>query len=1067
MKCIATKYSQFLYVFTIFLFLTFSSNSQTLDTNYFRNYKPRSIGPAGMSGRVTAIDVDLSNKSRMFVGTASGGVWYSESGGVDWEPIFDKEITQSIGAVKIQQSNPDVIWVGTGEGNPRNSQNFGKGIFKSIDGGKTWQNMGLPATKAIHRIIIHRDNPDVVFLGVMGVAYGENEERGVYKTTDGGKTWKKILYLSPKTGCADLVVDPNNPNKMFAAMYEYKREPWFFTSGGKTSGLYVTYDGGDTWTNLTDKSRTEGKSKNGLPTGEIGRIGIAIAKNNTKVVYATIESKNNALYRSKDGGNNWSMVNDKEVGDRPFYYSEIYVDPTNENRIYDINSIVKKSEDGGKSFSTLIPYSGIHPDHHAWWIDPQNPSFMIDGNDGGMAISYDMGKNWRFVENLPVGQFYHINYDMETPYNVYGGLQDNGSWRGPSDVWARGGIQNHYWKEVMFGDGFNVVPDKSDSRFGYAMWQGGNLARYDILTGASYNIKPAHPEGKPLRFHWNAAIAHDEFDNKTLYYGSQYLHKSTDRGENWTIISPDLTTNDSTKQKYGESGGLTADVTDAENHTTILAISPSKLNKNIIWVGTDDGNVQVTKDGGKTWTNTSLNMKNVPSGSWVCRVSASSYNENEAFAVINNYRRNDFKPYIMQTKDGGKTWTNIVEKSNIPTYSLSFVQDTEVPELMFVGCDEGLYVSLDAGQNWSKWTNGYPSCPTIDLKLHPRENDLIIGTFGRAIWIMDDISFFRNYIKNHKSKNTNRISLAKINDAIYHNYASMPGTHFPGDGAYRGQGSGFGAMITALVNKNLDAKKDSTIIKNAGKSLDSIYVYIKNDKNETIRFLRFKADSGYNRVYWDLAEKGIRYPGSKKSKNIDSDNGGMTVLPGVYNVVVEYMDSKDSQNVNVEYDKRIPTKIEEFKEQIKFTKELEKRFELVTEVSDRFNETDETLEFIEKQIKFLDDSTQKKFNEKLKTVKDSLKTIKDLVFFTTEKQGIIRRPDIISDNLWGVSSYINEAMSYPNTTHKYALNKVDKQIDVLIEKANNFYEKDWANFRDEVSKITINPFKEIKKFEKK
>ncbi|MGY8887004.1 MAG: WD40/YVTN/BNR-like repeat-containing protein, partial [Flavobacteriales bacterium] len=422
----------------ILLVITSSLFAQEFSMEILKDVKPRNIGPGGMSGRVTAIDVVTSNPDVMYVGTASGGLWKSTSGGIKWNPVFDNEATASIGAVAIQQSNPSVIWVGTGEGNPRNSLNGGYGVYRSLDGGKNWDLMGLEKTRHIHRVIIDPTNPNTVYVGAIGSPWGEHPERGVFKTTDGGKTWNKILFTNIKAGVGDMVMDPTNPNKLIVAMWEHKRDPWFFKSGGEGSGLYVTHNGGDSWEKRTDKD--------GLPKGELGRIGIAIAPNKPNIVYALIEAKKNALYKSEDGGFTFKKINDKnDIGNRPFYYSDLSVDPENENRVFSVFTYVNVSEDGGKNFEQLMPAygvdNGVHPDHHAWWIHPSDGSFMIDGNDGGMNITRDGGKTWRFIGNLPVAQFYHINVDNEFPYNVYGGMQDNGSWRGPAYVWKAQGIR--------------------------------------------------------------------------------------------------------------------------------------------------------------------------------------------------------------------------------------------------------------------------------------------------------------------------------------------------------------------------------------------------------------------------------------------------------------------------------------------------------------------------------------------------------------------------------------------------------------------------------------------------
>ena len=733
-------------VFLTFTILSSILSAQDFSVDYIQNKHPRNIGPGGMSGRVTSIDVVISDPDIMYAGTASGGVWKSTSGGIKWKPIFDNEVTASVGAIAIQQSNPSVIWVGTGEGNPRNSLNGGYGIYKSLDGGKNWKLMGLEKTRHIHRVIVDPTDPNTVYVAAIGSPWGEHPERGVFKTTDGGKTWNKILFTNNKTGAADLVMDPTNPNKLVAALWEHKRDPWFFKSGGEGSGLYITHNGGKTWEKKTDKD--------GLPKGDLGRIGITIAPNKPNIIYALIESKKNALYKSEDGGFTWKKTNDKsDIGNRPFYYSDIYVDPQNENRVYSVFTYVNVSEDGGKNFTQLMPAyradNGVHPDHHAWWIHPEDGNFMIDGNDGGLNITRDGGKTWRFIGNLPVAQFYHINVDNEYPYNVYGGMQDNGSWRGPAYVWKDQGIRNSYWQEISFGDGFDVVPDKDDSRYGWSMSQQGFVSRYDWMTGNNYTVRPTHadPDTK-LRFNWNAAINIDPFNNNTLYFGSQFVHKSTDKGLTWQVISPDLTTNNPEKLKQAESGGLTMDATGAENHCTILVIEPSPLEQNMLWAATDDGRVHITKNGGDNWIDVSKNIKGLPNGSWIVQIKASNKKKGEALLVANDYRRFNYTPYAYKTVDYGATWKRIVGQNDVKSYALSIVEDPVEKNLLFLGTDDGLYISLNAGNEWTKWTSGFPTVSVKDLIIHPREHDLIIGTFGRAAWILDDIRPLRAIAKN-------------------------------------------------------------------------------------------------------------------------------------------------------------------------------------------------------------------------------------------------------------------------------------------------------------------------------
>ncbi|MEN0003054.1 MAG: hypothetical protein AAF798_02880, partial [Bacteroidota bacterium] len=882
--------------FTVFLcLLGLSLMGQKLDRDLLKGLAPRSIGPAGMSGRVTAVDVNLSNPDEIYVGTASGGLWKSEGGGVAWTPIFDSLEVASIGSIAINQKNPDEIWVGTGEGNPRNSQTSGGGIYRSLDAGRTWQRMGLEKTRNIHRIIIHRDNPDIIFAGAIGYAWGDSEHRGVYRSKDGGKTWEQVLYVSERTGAADFDVDPNNPDKLFVNMWEYRRWPWFFKSGGPNSGLYVTLDGGDTWTKRTHKD--------GLPKGDIGKVGIAIAPSNPDVVYALVESKKNALYRSDDGGFKWRKVADKNIGDRPFYYADMSVDPTNENRIYNVFSNVTVSEDGGKTFKTLLGWDNIHGDHHYWWIHPDNPNYMIDGNDGGLAITRDRGKTWRFVENLPLAQFYHIQVDNEYPYNVLGGMQDNGTWRGPSQAWQAGGITNARWDEIGFGDGFDVVVDHEDANMGYVMWQGGNLSTINFTTGAQAWIKPQpDPENyTPLRFNWNAPVATDPLDPSTLFYGSQFVHRSMDRGKSWEIISPDLTTNDPEKLKQKESGGLTYDVTGAENHCTVLAIAPSPKKKGLVWIGTDDGNIQYRNDR-KEWVNVTKNLKGVAAGSWVAQIHASPFDEKEAYAVINDYRRDNWAPYLMRTRDMGKTWENLVDKKQVEGYCLSWVQDPEEKNLQFLGTEFGLYVSIDEGENWTKWATNYPTVPTIDMKIHPREHDLVIGTFGRAAYILDDIRPLRELARQRKAIVDSELYVFPTPEAYLVSYRSYAGTRFTGNAYYKGTDRPYGALVSFYVNEIL--KKDG---EGMAAAVDTAMVEVRAAGSEKmIRRFKTAIKKGMNRVSWGLEIDGVRMPMQPKPAVKDTlFPAGRPVLPGTYDVTIRYGTLAKTVPVNVNADPRI------------------------------------------------------------------------------------------------------------------------------------------------------------------
>ena len=1078
------------------LFMSAIAQAQTININqHFKNWKPRNIGPSGMSGRIVAIDAIHSNPNIIYLGAASGGVWKTSNGGSQWDPIFDEQPLLNIGSIAIQQSNPAVVWVGTGEGNPRNSLNIGEGIYKTLDAGKTWKRMGLEKTRNIHRVIIDPTNPNIVYAASIGNPYSEHPERGVYKSTDGGETWAKVLYVNDTTGCAELVMDPSNPNKLIASMWQHRRQPWTFKSGGPGSGLYITVDGGKNWKKL-DK-------EDGIPEGQLGRIGIAFARSMPLRVYAKIESAKNGFYKSDDGGFKWTLVNSDpaQVTDRPFYYQEIYVDPKNENRIYDIHSTVTFSEDGGRSFQSLIPYSGIHPDHHAWWINPNDPNFIIEGNDGGIGISRDRGANWVFDEKLPVGQFYHINVDNEMPYNVMGGMQDNGSWRGPAYTFTNGGIRNYYWENVGGGDGFDVMPDPDDANWIYSMSQGGNVGKQNIKTGERWFIKPTSIDlNIKLRFNWNSAIAQDPFDNNTVYYGSQFLNKSSNKGAAWEIISPDLTTNNPEQQKQDETGGLTLDITGAETFNTIITIAPSPKQKGVLWVGTDDGNIQLTIDGGKTWTNFRGKIPGMPTGAWVPQIQASRHNAGEAFVVTNDYRRGDFKPYIFRTTDFGKTWTRLLDENKVKGYALCILQDPTEANLIFTGTEHGLWVSLDNGVTFQQWKNGYPSVSTYDLAIQEREADLAIATFGRSLWILDDIRPLRKLasVKGTLAKN---LTVFPAPDAYQIAYRPATGYEWSLAGLWDAENKRRGAAITYLINKLPEPpRRDSTAtpIQNnettppevrpgggqgagrggqgggrggfavrggaGGSSRDSVWVRIYNDKNELIRTTRWKADTGFNRSYWGMEEKGFRQPGSPKPKPEAPEPGGLQVLSGTYKVVITLGREADSTLITIKDDPRIGNRDEAKKAQRKLYQRLRTSTDKLTEAMDRLTDASEVLTKISAQLQNLEGKEIDSLRKTTKALQDSIKVIREFISGkTSDRQGITRSSDpTVMTRMQEANQYIGSKLIGPGPQEEALVGNAEKLIAEALQKTNNFFEGKWKDYHKQVEETKINLFKDYK-----
>jgi photosystem II stability/assembly factor-like uncharacterized protein len=711
----------------------------TLDSDVISGLPIRSIGPAVMGGRIADIEaVREDGKLTVYVGSASGGVWRSRDGGITFKPVFDKQPTQSIGSIAIDPSDPKTVWVGTGESWARNSVSVGTGVYVSHDGGDNWQSVGLADSEHVARILIDPKDGKTVYACALGHLWNSNTERGVYKTTDGGKTWNKLFYRNDSTGCAEMAMDPQNPAIVYAAMWDVRREPWNFRSGGPGGGLFKSTDAGATWHEL----------RKGLPEGDLGRIGMAVAPSDPSRVYAVVEARNHtALFRSDDAGDSWTEVNNSfNISGRPFYFARIIIDPKNPDRVYKPGFMFTVSEDGGKSFSSAIslsegPDTGVHSDFHALWINPDNPNQMFVGTDGGIYQSLDLANHWRFLNNLPVSQFYHVSTDMAEPYNVYGGLQDNGSWMGAS----RGvdGVPNRAWRVIGMGDGFWAFPDPADPDYAYVEYQGGRISRFRKSTGESRDIKPLPRANEPdFRFNWNTPIALSPSQKGTIYLGGQFLFRSRDHGESWERISPDLTTNNPERQHQELSGGLTIDNSDAEKYETIYTIAESPKNGEVIWAGTDDGNVQVTRDGGKHWTNVVSNVPNLPANTWVSTIEASHFDAAVAYATFDGHAMGDMQTHVYRTKDYGKTWTSL-STPELHGYAHVVREDLVNPNLLFVGTEFGLFISIDSGAHWAQFKGDLPNVAVRDIFIQSRESDLVLATHGRGVWILDDLTPLR------------------------------------------------------------------------------------------------------------------------------------------------------------------------------------------------------------------------------------------------------------------------------------------------------------------------------------
>jgi photosystem II stability/assembly factor-like uncharacterized protein len=903
------KISPFIHAVTaIFLvglaLLQFSALAQSQDekdTGPFANLKFRDLGPAVAGGRVTSVVGIPGDPNVYYVGAAAGGVFKTTDGGLTWDAIFTKQSTSSIGAIALAPSNPNLVWVGTGEANIRNDVIDGDGVFFSPDAGHTWKFMGLKSAGQISSIIVDPKDSNTIYVGVLGHAWAPNPERGVFKTTDGGKSWKKVLYVSDDTGVSSLIMQPGNPEVLFAGMWETRRYPWMLIDGGNKTGIYRSTDGGDTWTKLTK----------GLPGEPLGRIGLAAAPSDPNHLYALIGSKDGVLWQSTDMGDTWTKVSDNHALDvRPFYFSTLEVSPANQDMVYFLSFFLMESTDGGK---TAHPADrGVHVDHHAIWIDPTNANRIAEGTDGGFFISTDQAKHWRHFPNLPIEQFYQVAVGSEDPYTVCGGLQDNNAWCGVSSDLGRGEVNGESWYTVAGGDGEYAVPAPSDSKIIYADAQDGFINRLDRNNDLSRFIRPSladvsdtKPADLKYRYNWTAPIAVSSRSAKTVYLGANVVFKSTDGGSHWSVISPDLTRNDKSKQEVaGEP--VMHDISSAENYDTILSITLAPTDPNVIWVGTDDGLVQVTRDGGKSWSNVTSNIRGAPQWAMVSQVGVSPFDAGTAYVAFDAHKLDDRRPYVYRTQNYGQSWQQIT--TGLPDDSAAIVvrEDPHRRGFLVLGTMTGLYYSADDGGHWTPLKANFPTTPVFDLKFAKQTRDLVVATHGRGIFILDNI------------RPLEEISSA-IESSSFHLFTPAPGTLFhhwtssEGYAGYSAPNRPDGVMIDYFLKSELKATPQEKT-----QHETPVKIVVKGQNGAKVATVYGPTKAGINEFVWTMTYDGphrVKSAAPPQGGGFFGGNRGPRVIPGVYHIAVTVNGQTQDASADVVPDPNLPVPPADFRAQ--------------------------------------------------------------------------------------------------------------------------------------------------------
>lgn len=965
-----------------------------------KSYEWRAIGPANMGGRVTDIDGIPGDPSTFYISGADGGIFKTTNGGVDFTPIFEGQRAYSIGALTVAPSDPNVLWVGTGEGDPRNSVGYGWGVYRSVDAGSSWTHLGLKETERIKRIVVDPTNPDVACVCALGKEWGANPERGVFKTTDGGKNWKKILYIDEDTGCADIAMEMSNPRIMYAGMWTFRRRPWRFDDGGKETAIYRTMDGGETWE----------KIMNGLPETPMARPGIHIAKSEPNIIYLMTEFQGGGtVFRSEDRGNNWVMMNDDpNVNFRPFYYSDVRVDPNNPNILFSISGRLSRSKDGGRTWERIA--TTVHGDHQAMWIDPTNSKRILEGSDGGYQISHDGGDTWEIINNVELSQFYQVFIDNKDPYNVYGGLQDNGTWVGPSNSLHSAGILKRHWKALAGGDGYYAVPIPGSEHEIYANLQGGVIFHVDSRYGIVRNIHP-YPkilgsagdaiEDHKFRFNWDSPILISPHDPNTVFLGGNVVFKSTDRGYSWEQISDDLTTNDKSKQRTS-GGEIYQDNTAAEFHCTILYIDESPIEEGVIWVGTDDGNVQLTRDGGATWTNLKDRIKGLPENAWVSKIHASEHDAGTAIVTVDHHRSDDFQPYAFMTSDYGRTWTTISTGLPQDDYIKVVRQDPINPDLLYAGMEHGIFASWDKGQSWTKINNNLPNVSVRDLRIQARDRDLIVGTHGRGVWILDDIRPIQE-MADAEGQSAHVFPVRKA--TLWHMYGRIENL---GDRHYKAKNPEYGANINFYLAEGDAATAIVEIVDASG-------ALIRTLTDST-------AKAGVNRIVWDLGHEA-----AAKIEGGTSSGTHPYVAPGTYTARLKVKGATLEAPIEVREDPRIALPQADYEARTSLALELRELLSQTNTMVNDVNTFQEQLGDLKKKVG--QDDAQESLQEDIEGVLKKIADLEDDILKRPSPSMNYRQRPRVREEIRSLMRAVNGATAKPTQPQRARLEELRGEVD--------------------------------------